>query len=86
MRYQSLTFFTQFNRPSVAQDGYVVANARLTYTTEDERFSISAWANNLFDKFYYSELLESGAFNPALVVQSYPAPPRTYGVSASVAF
>jgi iron complex outermembrane recepter protein len=85
-RYQSLTFFTQFNRPTVAQDGYAIVNARLTWTDESDRFSIGLWANNLFNKFYYTEVLESGAFNPVLIEQAYPAPPRTYGVSASVRF
>jgi iron complex outermembrane receptor protein len=85
-RYQSRTFFTQFNRPTVAQDGYAVVNARLTWSDAPERFSVALWANNLFNKFYYNEVLESGAFNPVLIEQSYPAPPRTYGLTASVRF
>jgi iron complex outermembrane recepter protein len=86
VRHQSKTFFTQFNRPSVAQGSYQIANARLTWTSEGEMFSVGAWVNNLFDKDYFTELLESGAFNPALVVQGYVAPPRTYGLSTSVRF
>lgn len=85
-RYQSKTYFTQFNRPTVAQDGYTIVNARLTWFSSDDRFSIGVWGQNLFDKFYYSEILESGAFNPILIEQGYPAPPRTYGVSAGVTF
>lgn len=85
-RYQSLTYFTQFNRPSVAQDGYAIVNARLTWSDAQERYSVGVWANNLFNKFYYNEVLESGAFNPVLIEQSYPAPPRTYGVSVSARF
>jgi iron complex outermembrane receptor protein len=86
MRYQSKTFFTQFNRPTVSQDGYTVVNARLTWSDAQERYSVGVWANNLFNKFYYTEVLESGAFNPTLIEQGYPAPPRTYGVTASVKF
>ena len=85
-RYQSLTYFTQFNRPTVAQKGYAIVNARLTWSEARDRFSVSAWANNLFDKFYYNEVLESGAFNPVLIEQGYPAPPRTYGVTLSARF
>ncbi len=85
-RYQSRTFFTQFNRPTVAQDGYVVVNARLTWSDRDDRFSVGVWANNLFDKFYYNEVLESGAFNPVLIEQAYPGAPRTYGITASARF
>ncbi|MEO7240489.1 MAG: TonB-dependent receptor, partial [Sphingomicrobium sp.] len=85
-RYQSKTYFTQFNRPTVSQKGYTVVNARLTWFSPGDRFSVGVWGQNLFDKFYYSEILESGAFNPVLIEQGYPAPPRTYGISAGVTF
>lgn len=86
VRYQSKMFFTQFNRPSVAQGGYAVADARLTWNSANEDFSVGVWVKNIFDKEYFSELLESGAFNPSLVVQGYPAPPRTYGITATARF
>ncbi|MEO6113873.1 MAG: TonB-dependent receptor [Sphingomicrobium sp.] len=85
-RYQSRIYFTQFNRPTVSQDGYTIVNARLTWFSSDDRFSVAAWGQNLFDKFYYNEILESGAFNPVLIEQAYPAPPRTFGISAGVTF
>jgi iron complex outermembrane recepter protein len=86
LRYQSKTFFTQFNRPEISQDGYTLVNARLTYTSEDGRYSFGGFVNNLFDKTYFTEVLESGAFNPQLVAQAYVAPPRTYGVTAAFKF
>ena len=85
-RYQSDTYFTQFNRPLVSQDSYTVVNARLTWTSANDGFSFGVWANNLFDEDYYTEVLESGAFNPQLVAQGYVAPPRTYGVSTEYRF
>ena len=85
-RYQSKTFFTQFNRPLISQKGYTVVNGRVTYTTGGGRFSLSGFVNNIFDKTYFSEVLESGAFNPQLVGQAYVAAPRTYGISAAVSF
>jgi iron complex outermembrane recepter protein len=85
-RYQSRTFFTQFNRPLIAQKAYTIVNGRVTWTSESEKFSIGAFVNNAFDKDYFTEILESGAFNPQLVAQGYVAPPRTYGVTASVNF
>ena len=85
-RYQSKTFFTQFNRPEISQKAYTLVNGRVTWTSESERFSIGAYVNNIFDKTYFSEVLESGAFNPQLVAQAYVAPPRTYGISASAKF
>ncbi len=85
-RYQSLTYFTQFNRPLISQKGYTIVNGRITWTSANDKYSIGIFGNNLFDKDYFSEVLESGAFNPQLVGQGYVAPPRTYGVTASVNF
>lgn len=86
VRYQSLTYFTQFNRPLISQNGYTLVNGRVTWTSADEKFAFSAFANNLTNKKYFTEVLESGAFNPQLVGQGYVAPPRTYGVAATVNF
>jgi iron complex outermembrane recepter protein len=85
-RYQSKTYFTQFNRPEIAQKSYTIVNGRVTWTSDSDKFSIGAFVNNMFDKVYFTEILESGAFNPQLVAQGYVAPPRTYGVTASVNF
>jgi iron complex outermembrane recepter protein len=85
-RYQSLTYFTQFNRPLISQNGYSLFNARVTWTSANDMFSLSGWINNLTNKLYFTEVLESGAFNPQLVGQGYVAPPRTYGLTASVRF
>jgi iron complex outermembrane recepter protein len=86
VRYQSKTFFTQFNRPLISQDGFATVNARVTWTSAGDRYSIGAFANNLFDKDYFTEVLESGAFNPQLVGQAYVAAPRTYGLTAAFKF
>ncbi len=86
VRYQSSMFFTQFNRPLISQDGYATLGASLTWTDPSERFSVGLWGQNLTDKVYFTEVLESGAFNPQLVGQAYVAPPRTWGVRASAAF
>jgi iron complex outermembrane receptor protein len=86
VRYQSKTFFTQFNRELISQKGYATVNGRVTWSSADEGISVSAFVNNLFDKTYFTEVLESGAFNPELVGQAYVAPPRTYGVSAAFKF
>ncbi len=86
LRYQSEIFFTQFNRPQIAQPGYLTINAAITWTSDNDRFSVGAYVNNLTDKTYFTEVLESGAFNPQLVAQAYVAPPRTYGLRAAVKF
>lgn len=86
LRHQSRTFFTQFNRREISQPGYETMNGRITWTTADDRFSIGGFVNNAFNRTYFTEVLESGAFNPQLVAQAYVAAPRTYGLTAAVRF
>jgi iron complex outermembrane receptor protein len=85
-RYQSQMFFTQFNRPLISQDGFATVNAAITWTDASDRYSIGGYVQNLTNKTFFTEVLESGAFNPQLVGQAYVAPPRTYGVRASARF
>ncbi len=85
-RYQSKTYFTQFNRPLISQDGFGLVNSRVTWKSEDERYSLGVFVNNLFNKTYFTEVFESGAFDPQLVGQAVVGPPRTFGLSGSVKF
>jgi iron complex outermembrane receptor protein len=85
-RYQSKTYFTQFNRNLISQDGFGLVNSRVTWKSEDERYSLGLFVNNLFNKTYFTEVFESGAFDPQLVGQAVVGPPRTYGLSGSVKF
>ena len=39
--------------PNVTVDSYTLVNARLTYRSPDEDWSIALEATNLFDKFYF---------------------------------
>jgi iron complex outermembrane receptor protein len=86
VRYQSLTYFTQFNRPLISQTPYTLVNARATWALPRSKTTLSLFVNNMFNKTYFNEVLESGAFNPQLVGQAYVAPPRTFGVNAAYAF
>lgn len=86
VRYQSLVWFTQFNRPLISQPGYPTMNMALTWLPPSGRFELGLFVQNLFDEVYFTEVLESGAFNPQLVGQAYVAPPRTWGMRAAVRF
>jgi len=70
LRYQSEIFFTQFNRPLISQGGFMTANAAVTWTSENDRYTVGAFVNNLTNKTFFTEVLESGAFNPQLVAAS----------------
>jgi iron complex outermembrane receptor protein len=86
--YKSRQYFTQFNRPEVSQDGYGLLNLRLGYSGADDRWSVTAWADNVTDKDYFSTVLESGVASPAfgVVPQAVLGAPRTYGVTVNVNF
>ncbi|HKY80300.1 MAG TPA: TonB-dependent receptor [Sphingobium sp.] len=90
-RYLSSEFYS----PNARDKGYVLLNADLTYTAPDNVFSITAYVRNITNNAVYSgsnvfvengfrELFGIGP-SPDLVFRSM-APPRTYGVRATVNF
>jgi iron complex outermembrane receptor protein len=40
------------NREYLAEDGYFIANARVSLLSQDDRWSVSAWVKNLADEEY----------------------------------
>lgn len=64
-----------------ANPGYWLANARLTYAHDN--MSVSLWAKNLFDKYYYTYGLNLNVFGYDYLNRGMP---RTYGVEATVKF
>ena len=65
--------------PVKNQPGYTLVNARVGLTSEDKRWAVEAFAQNLFDDTYYQV-----GFNAVLQTGSYDAflgQPRTYGVA-----
>jgi iron complex outermembrane receptor protein len=85
--YRSKQYFTQFNRQIVSQDGYGLANARITYAAPNDTWSVTAYGDNLSSKDYFVTVLESGVAAPGTVVpQAVIGAPRTYGVVLNVKF
>jgi len=56
--------------PNVTVESYTLANARLTYRSPDEAWSVALEATNLFDKFYYLNKFAT------LYVNGQPGRPR----------
>ena len=54
-----------------------VFNARITYANQDNDYTISAGATNLFDKEYYLNVFDSQALGSPYT-QAQPAPPRQW--------
>lgn len=91
-RYQGHQFYyitpqDKENRFLLNQPGYTLANARLAYTTPDERFTFTVYVNNLFDESYRNHALPQ--FNAANGVTGDTiqwGDPRTWGASLVARF
>ena len=81
-RYRSTAYFDPYKRASASQDGYSNVSMRGTWQPHNQPWSISAWANNLWDEeaiVHNYVSLESGGFprNGGL------NQPRTFGIEFS---
>jgi iron complex outermembrane recepter protein len=62
-----------------------VFNARITYGNQDNDYTVSAGATNLFDKAYYLNVFDSQALGSPYT-QAQPAPPRQWYVTIAKNF
>ncbi len=91
-RYQSHQFYyitpqDRVNRTLLNQPGYTLANARVAYTTADDRFTFTVYVNNLFDEAYRNHALPQ--FNAAAGITGDTiqwGDPRTWGASLVARF
>ena len=79
-RYQSEVFFTEFETPRVNQDGYGIANARITWTHPKRRWSLSLFGKNLGDKLYRGNVIHADSLIGKL---QFFGPPLEYGTTFS---
>jgi len=75
-------FLEVTNGPGTVQPSYNVSNARLTWTSGSEAFSVTAWVRNFTDEDYKLYSLDLGE----LGVTTFYAPPIMYGVNARLSF
>ena len=80
-KYNSHQFFSVNNDPLLAQGAYWLSNARLSYVTAGERFTVTLWGRNLGDKQYLNGAYDLAAFG---FDQLVPADQRTYGLSIAL--
>jgi len=81
-RYRSTAYFDPYRRESASQDGYSIVSMRGTFQPHNQPWSISAWANNLWDEeaFIHNYVsLSSGGFPRNGAVNH----PRTFGLEFS---
>jgi iron complex outermembrane receptor protein len=79
--WQDDVYYSQFNKPSIGQEAYALANARVAWISATGRTEVAAFARNLLDEEYYDSAIEFG-FGPLMHV----APPRMYGLEIRVSY
>ena len=75
-------FLEVTNGTGTVQPAYNVSNARLTYTSGSETFSVTGWVRNFTDENYKLYSLDLGD----LGVTTFYAPPIMYGLTARFSF
>lgn len=80
--YRSSYYTVASNSSYGLVPGYGIANARLGLRFDDDRWDLSLWARNLFNKNYFQTL---SVLNYGLVTATL-GDPRTYGATLKVRF
>ena len=81
--YRSTTFFDNDKVTGSSQPSYDLTNARLTYTSPDEKYQIRLWVKNLFDEDYLRRTLQV-LDTPLGFASGLFGDPRTYGISLQI--
>lgn len=80
-RYQSASNSIFEDLPLYKIPAYGVVNGSIGVHHPDDKWSVSLWVRNLFDKYYWTAVASN-----ANVVVRFPSPPRTMGLTASFNF
>lgn len=84
--YMDDHYFQLKNSPVGKEDAYTIGNARISYTSEDETWTVAAFVNNVTDKEYRTMVFDLAA-HPADggfgMAENYYGAPRWWGASLS---
>ena len=79
-RYQSKTFFDQFNTPELTQGGFTTLDAQLSFAAESGAWTVALFGHNLADKLYRQSMVR---VDSVLGTVAFFGAPRTYGIDVS---
>jgi len=82
--YRDDVIFALTSTPNVSQDGFVVANVKAQYSTENWQFS--AFIENVGDEEYQVQAFDLSTADVFGITEQYFGRPRWWGVSASYDF
>jgi iron complex outermembrane recepter protein len=79
--YQSNVFSEAFNGPTNSIGSRFLGNARLSYTTDNKDWQVSAEVQNVFNKYYYNSVEDISKVAGFGAVTASPGLPRTWAVT-----
>jgi iron complex outermembrane recepter protein len=71
---------------TVQQDGYVVTNLSVSYTTEDRKWLATAFVDNVADKEYKVQTFDLSGPDVFGMTEQYYGRPQWWGVSLQYSF
>jgi iron complex outermembrane receptor protein len=81
--FSSKKYFELSNLERLTQGKYALLNARITFATLDDRFSVSIWGKNITNRYYYNSAVDATAVGYDYF---HAGTPRQYGVSLEAKF
>ena len=84
--HRSKHYFSLTGLPTVEENGYVLINASLMYTAAEERWSLTAFVQNLGDEQHLVQTFDLSGPNVFGMVEQYYNRPRWWGVSLAMHF
>ncbi len=82
--FKDKVFFSPQNREEVSQDSLWLLNARLAYTTPNDRVEVAGWVRNITDEVYNVDVIDLSVFQWSILYAI--GDPRTYGFTVTVRF
>ena len=73
--------FALSDAETVQQDAYTVYNAKVTYTSADDTWQLSAFVDNLGDEEYIVQAFDLSGMDVFGLTEQYYGKPRWWGVS-----
>lgn len=84
VNYTSSQYFEVLNEAVLHQKSYAVYGGHIDYESPDGRWSVSAWAKNLGNKFYFTSRID--VYSGFGYYYNHRSTPRTYGITVGAKF
>jgi iron complex outermembrane receptor protein len=83
--YTDQVYSSPINAPTNLIDGYTLANARVTWRSEDEAWRVALEGTNIADKYYYLTIFDLSR-NSAGYINAQPGRPEEWAITFTRSF